>query len=159
MSIPNYPQLALPPCQLQIREGRGGFSVYDECRMLWVAFTPEEWVRQHVLHYLLYQKSYPRLLIHVEERVMVNGQPQRADIVVYGRDTKPFLLIECKAAHIAVGEDTIWQVATYNSVLKAAYFAVTNGMGIGVFQTTDTGVSYWGTDFPKYPKRETEVIE
>ena len=133
--------------------------MYDECRMLWVAFTPEEWVRQHVLHYLLYQKSYPRLLIHVEERVMVNGQPQRADIVVYGRDTKPFLLIECKAAHIAIGEDTIWQVATYNSVLKAAYFAVTNGMGIGVFRTTDTGVSYWGTDFPEYPKRETEVIE
>ena len=159
MSIPDYPRLVLPPCQFQIRKERGGFSIYDECRMLWVAFTPEEWVRQHILHYLIYQKFYPRLLIHVEERVLVNGQPQRADIVVYGRDTKPFLLIECKAAHISIGQDTIWQVATYNSILKASYFAVTNGMGIVVFQTTNTGVIYLGTDFPEYPKRETEVIE
>jgi len=155
VTLPNYPQLVLPPCELQIREERGGFSVYDECRMQWVSFTPEEWVRQHVLHYLIYKKHYPRLLLRVEERVIVNGQAQRADIVVYGRDTKPYLLVECKAAYIAIGDDTIWQVATYNSVLNAPYFAVTNGMGIAVFQTnTASGVSYWGTDFPEYPPRD-----
>ncbi len=154
MKPPTYPQLTLPPCKLQLREARGGFAVYDECRMQWVAFTPEEWVRQHVLYYLIYKKKYPRLLLRVEERVMVNDQPQRADIVAYGRDTKPYLLIECKAAHIAIDDDTIWQVATYNTVLKASYFAVTNGMGIALFQTkTPDGLSYSGTDFPEYPER------
>ena len=123
--------------------------------MQWVAFTPEEWVRQHVLNYLISQKQYPRLLLHVEERVIVNEQAQRADIVVYGRDTKPFLVVECKAAHITIADETIWQVATYNIVLKAKYFAVTNGMGIALFKTSvEDGVVYSGSDFPEYPKRK-----
>lgn len=150
----SYPRLLFSPCTLEVREEKGNLWVYDECRMRWVTLTPEEWVRQHVVHFLLHKRYYPRLLVHVEERVMVNDQPQRADIVVYGRDGLPFLLVECKAAHVSVDDNTLWQVATYNRVLRAPYVAVTNGMGIGVFQRTeDDSLQYCGEEIPNYPRR------
>lgn len=148
-----FPTLSLPPADLQIRSEKRAdseaYSVYDERRAMWVPLTPEEWVRQHVLNYLIEAKGYSPTLIRVEQRVWVNRQPQRVDILVYSTHMQPHLLIECKAAHVRLSKETIWQIATYNSVLNAPFLAITNGLTIATFQKTTNGISYYSNDFPQ----------
>lgn len=146
------PVLSLPSCELSIRQEGNSYTVYDTLRKLWVALTPEEWVRQHVLAYLLHAKKYPLRTICVEERVLVNGQPQRADIVAYTKATTPFLLIECKAAHVPLTENTLWQAQTYNQILRAPYIALCNGLSTLLFQCTEEGVTWCGEEFPDFPR-------
>lgn len=146
------PVLSLPSCDLRIRREGNSYTVYDALRRLWVTLTPEEWVRQHVLDYLQHAKAYPFGNIRVEERVVVNGQPQRADIVVYQKGAVPFLLVECKAAHVALTEETLWQAQIYDQVIRAPYIALCNGLATLLFQFEDGGVMPCGEDFPDFPQ-------
>jgi len=110
----------------RMREENRVRQIFDPVRKKYVALTPEEWVRQHVLHYLL-GMGYSAALIAVEREIDVNGTRKRFDIVVYDRDSKPLIIVECKAQGEAIGQNVVMQIASYNLSLRAQYFWITNG--------------------------------
>lgn len=101
--------------------------IFDEVRRKPVALTPEEWVRQHILHYLIYDKQYPKSLIAVERAIELNGLQKRFDIVVFTTDGLPKMMIECKAPEEKLNEKVFEQIARYNQKLRVKYLWVTNG--------------------------------
>jgi len=103
-------------------------SIFDEVRKKFIILTPEEWVRQHVVRFLLEEKSYPKSLINVEKVLKVNGLRKRYDVVVFNPDGSIFILIECKAPEIKISQATFDQIARYNMTMKAQYLMVTNGL-------------------------------
>lgn len=103
-------------------------SIFDEIRKKFIILTPEEWVRQHVVQFLLEEKKYPKSLINVEKVLKVNGLRKRYDVVVFNPDGSIFILIECKAPEIKIAQTTFDQIARYNMTMKAQYLMVTNGL-------------------------------
>lgn len=110
----------------QVREREGRREILDPVRRRWVALTPEESVRQRLIALLL-SRGYPAGLLAVEKKVEHLGRPWRADLVAYGRDSRPLLLAECKAPGVKVDEATFDQLARYNAVLGARVLVATNG--------------------------------
>ncbi len=115
----------MAPLQLKRMNG----TVYVDCliRQKKLVLTPEEWVRQHVLHYLI-EKGVPKGLIASEVSLKYNERLKRADIVIYGRDQKPKFIVECKAADVQLSEAVFRQIASYNHTLQVEYLMMTNGM-------------------------------
>ncbi len=111
---------------LRTRVEGGRTLVHDPVRRRWVALTPEEGVRQHLLADLL-RLGYPAGLLAVEKGLVYGGQAWRADVVAYGRDQRPALLAECKAPGVAIDQSTFDQLARYNAVLDAPTLVVDNG--------------------------------
>lgn len=93
-----------------------------------MVLTPEEWVRQHIIHYLIEEKNYPISLIAVEKKVTVNKLTKRTDILVFNTKGNPHIVVECKAPTIKITQDTFDQIARYNLKLEANYLIVTNGL-------------------------------
>lgn len=108
-------------------ERETGTVIFDEVRRKFVALTSEEWVRQHILHYLLYDKKYPRSLIAVERGIELNGLQKRFDVVVFANDGLPKMIIECKAPEEPLNDKVFEQIARYNLSLRVNYLWVTNG--------------------------------
>jgi hypothetical protein len=108
-------------------ERETGRVIFDEVRRKFVALTSEEWVRQHILHYLLYDKKYPRSLIAVERGIELNGLQKRFDVVVFAADGLPKMIIECKAPEEPLNDKVFEQIARYNLSLRVNYLWVTNG--------------------------------
>jgi hypothetical protein len=121
-------QLNLPQCEFRFREIDKKVSVFDEIRRKFVVLSPEEWVRQHVVHYLLSHKKYPKSLINVEKVLRINGLTKRYDIVVFNPDGSIHILVECKAPEIPISQSTFDQIARYNMVANARFLMVTNGL-------------------------------
>ncbi len=113
-----------------IIHGKDGQSskVFDMVRRKYVSLTPEEWVRQHLLHFLVIDKGVPKSLIGIEKKIMVNNMNKRTDLVVYSRSAKPLLIAECKAPSVKITQDTFDQAARYNLSLDVNYFVLTNGI-------------------------------
>jgi hypothetical protein len=103
-------------------------SIFDAIRKKFIILTPEEWVRQHVVQFLLEEKRYPHSLINVEKILKVNGLRKRYDVVVYNQDGSIFILIECKAPEIKIAQATFDQIARYNMTMRASFLMVTNGL-------------------------------
>jgi hypothetical protein len=103
-------------------------SIFDEIRKKFIILTPEEWVRQHVVQFLLDEKKYPKSLINVEKVLKVNGLKKRYDIVVFNPEGSISILIECKAPGIKIAQATFDQIARYNMTLKSDFLMVTNGL-------------------------------
>ena len=120
--------LNLPDAALRIRNKGEKQEVYDSVRKKFVALTPEEWVRQHFIHYLADHRNVPRSLIAVEASLRYHRLKKRSDIVVYGKDGAPCLIVECKGPEVMVTQAVFDQVAMYNMALKVPFLAVTNGM-------------------------------
>jgi len=120
--------LNLPPAGLTVREHNGKTQVFDIVRKKFVSLTPEEWVRQHFIHFLLNTKKVPATLLAVEMSLKYNRMKKRSDIVVFDRKGKAVLVVECKAPDVEVTENTFRQVAMYNMTLQVPYLVVTNGM-------------------------------
>lgn len=102
--------------------------IFDEIRKKFVALQPEEWVRQHVLHFLLYDKGYPKNRIQVEKQIKVNSLTKRFDIIVYEPDGGIQLLVECKSPSTPIKQEVFDQIAQYNRSLKAELLIITNGL-------------------------------
>lgn len=119
--------LNLPTYPFRTIERSGKAFIYDAIRRTYVRLTPEEWVRQHMLHYLIQALDVPAGWIAVEMPVSVQGQPQRADVVVHDRSGAALLLVECKAPGTPIRQAVFDQSARYNTVLGAPFLAVTNG--------------------------------
>lgn len=121
-------QLNFPHFDFKLREINGRHEIFDPVRHKYVMLTPEEWVRQHLIAYLTLVKSYPISIIGVEKQLLLNKLPKRFDLVVFGRNANPFLLVECKAPGVEITEKTFDQAARYNMLLQAEYFLITNGL-------------------------------
>lgn len=101
-------------------------KIFDIIRKKWVIITPEEWVRQNILHYLIDIQNYPKGLIQVEKKISILDKFNRYDIVVF-KSNQPWLVVECKATEVAISAKVIQQISAYNYILKAPYFLMTNG--------------------------------
>jgi type I site-specific restriction-modification system R (restriction) subunit len=121
-------KLDLPPCSLRLRPQEGKVQAYDVIRKKFVVLSPEEWVRQHVVHYLISHKKYPRLHISVEKMLKVNGLSKRYDVVVFDRNGDILLIVECKAPGVKISQETFDQIARYNMTLNSQLLLVTNGL-------------------------------
>ena len=121
-------KLNFPNYSFRFKNSENKVAIFDEIRKKFVVLTPEEWVRQHVVQYLLVEKKYPKSLINVEKLVKVNGLNKRYDIVVFQPNGEIFLLIECKAPEVSISQQTFDQIARYNLKLNAQFLMVTNGL-------------------------------
>tara|TARA_B100000949_G_C13896730_1_gene290983 strand:- start:59 stop:505 length:447 start_codon:yes stop_codon:yes gene_type:complete len=122
------PQLNLPKVALKTKSVEGTIQVFDVIRKKYFVLTPEEWVRQHFIHYLNNEKNYPMGLMGVEKMVKYNALKTRADIVLYTTEGKAKMIVECKAPNVKITQDTFNQIAKYNFKLKVQFLVVTNGM-------------------------------
>lgn len=122
------PQLNLPAFNVQTRIFEGQTQIFDSIRRKYVALTPEEWVRQHFINFLVTDRGYSAGLLAIEHQVDVSGMLQRADIVAHNRTGSPIMVVECKATNVEIGNSTFFQAARYNLSLKADYLAITNGL-------------------------------
>lgn len=121
-------KLNFPSYSFRFKNSENKVSIFDEIRKKFIILTPEEWVRQHVVRFLLEEKKYPKSLINVEKVLTVNGLRKRYDIVVFNPDGSIFVLVECKAPEIKTAQATFDQIARYNMTMKAQYLMVTNGL-------------------------------
>lgn len=120
--------LHLPPYPFKIVEQNGIMTLFDDIRKKHIVLTPEEWVRQHFVQYLINQKNYPKTLIKLEGGLKLHGKAKRTDIVVFNPSGEKILLIECKAPTINIDQKVFDQVARYNMVHKVSLLAVSNGL-------------------------------
>lgn len=120
-------KIEYPAYEPKIKEAAGKELIFDETRKKWVSLTPEEWVRQNFLQYLIQVKKYPASLIAVEKEIAVADTKKRFDIVVYDKNHQPFMIIECKEMNVALDEKTLEQALRYNINLQVKYIIITNG--------------------------------
>jgi len=120
-------QLNFPLYSFRFKNSENKVSIFDEIRKKFIILTPEEWVRQHTIQFLMTEKKYPKSLINVEKVLNVNGLRKRYDVVVFNPDGSIFILVECKAPEIKTSQATFDQIARYNMTLNAHYLMVTNG--------------------------------
>jgi hypothetical protein len=121
-------RIQFPEPSFRLRPGpQGQQQVWDPCRRRWVLLTPEEWVRQHWLLWLMQVAQVPAGLIAVEKQLPVGGRWRRFDIVVYTRQGKPWLLAECKAMEVPLSEAVLQQALAYRSSLPAGLLLISNG--------------------------------
>ncbi|MFN7014896.1 MAG: type I restriction enzyme HsdR N-terminal domain-containing protein [Bacteroidia bacterium] len=121
-------ELNLPEYEFKIKSNVDGKSIYDIARKKFVALTPEEWVRQHWIHYLSKDLNYPLSLMIVEASLKVNNLRKRADIVIYNQLKHPYLIVECKAPNINLTNQVFSQIINYYSSIKAEILIVSNGL-------------------------------
>ena len=121
-------KLNFPEYSFRFKNSENKVSVFDEIRKKFIVLTPEEWVRIHVIQFLIQEKNYPKSLINVEKLIKINTISKRYDIVVYQPNGEIFLLIECKKPDVSINQLVFDQIARYNLTLKAKYLMVTNGL-------------------------------
>jgi hypothetical protein len=120
--------LNLPPFAYKLKKEEGKLWIFDIIRKKYVALIPEEWVRQHFIHYLIDHLKYPRALIKVEGGLTFNQLAKRSDIVVFDREGHPWMVVECKSPDLKLGDSAVFQASVYNATLRARYLVVTNGL-------------------------------
>lgn len=118
--------IQFPSHSFKIKSENGKEIIFDECRKQWVLLTPEEWVRQNFLQYLVQERLYPASLIAVEREIVLGDLKKRFDIVVF-KNAKPWMIVECKEMHGKLNEAVIKQILNYNITLQAEYLVITNG--------------------------------
>ena len=121
-------QLNFPSYNFRFKNSENKVSIFDTIRKKFILLTPEEWVRQNTIQFLLQEKNYPKSYLNIEKLIKINDISKRYDIVVFQPDGTIFLLIECKAPEVKITQETFDQIARYNLALKAQYLMVTNGL-------------------------------
>jgi len=119
--------LDLSGIELKLRQENDKTSVFDIIRKLWVVLTPEEHVRQYIIHYLAEVMHYPTGLMAVEKTITVGAMKKRFDIVVYDREHQPWLLVECKAPEVLITDKTLQQLLNYQRTIQCDHWMLTNG--------------------------------
>ena len=120
--------LNLPKAPLKLSRKDEVVFVWCEIRKKKLQLTPEEWVRQHVIHFLIQENNVPLGVIASEQAIQVNRLLRRCDLVVYNQSGKPIILVECKAPEVILTEKVVYQIAQYNSKLNVDYLLITNGI-------------------------------
>lgn len=120
-------KIEFPKEPLKTQEREGSYEIFDVIRKKWLVLTPEEWVRQNIVQYLLITKQYPASLIAIEKEIKLAELKKRCDIVVYNRKSEPWMIIECKEMKVSISEKTMEQILRYHITLPAKYLIVSNG--------------------------------
>jgi hypothetical protein len=121
-------QLNLPEYNFRIKNQNEKLFIFDTQRKRYVSLTPEEWVRQHFIRFLIDEKGFPAALLAVEKQLNINGMKKRCDAILFDQHARPTLIIELKAPNIPISQTVFDQVAVYNAKLKVDYFMVSNGL-------------------------------
>jgi hypothetical protein len=129
-------KIEYPPYQPKIKKEADKEFIFDEVRKRWVILTPEEWVRQNFLQYLIVVKQYPASLIAVEKEIQLGDLKKRFDMVVYKNDA-PWMIIECKEMNVVLDKKALDQVLRYNIHLQVPYLVITNGSYCYAFAVAD----------------------
>ena len=144
-------ELNFPSYAFRLKSSENKTLIFDIIRKKYVVLTPEEWVRQHVLRFLLEEKNYPASLITVEKQLKIHTRTKRTDIVVYNTQGTPEVLIECKAPSVKITQAAFDQIARYNLTAKASYLMVTNGLSHFFCQIDAENETYvFLKDIPEY---------
>jgi hypothetical protein len=138
-----------PSYQPKIKTSEGKEFIFDELRKQWALLTPEEWVRQNFLQYLVQVKKYPASLIAVEKEILLNGLKKRFDMVVYNREMQPWMVVECKEMNVPLTQAVLDQVIRYNMVLQSFCLVITNGLHCFAF-TIENGKMTELMELPEY---------
>jgi hypothetical protein len=120
--------LNLPEFNFSFKQENNKIFILDEIRHKYLILTPEEWVRQNFVKYMVVNLGYPSALISLEMPFSINNTDKRSDIAIYNREGNIVMLVECKAPKVKITQKTFDQAAVYNLKLKARYFIVTNGL-------------------------------
>ena len=143
-------RLNLPEFEYKVKKTSGKVSIFDIIRKKYVVLTPEEWVRQSMVHFLIGSLGYPRSLIKIETGLKYNSLAKRSDILVYDREASPFLLIECKTFQFPINQKALDQLGIYNNTIAAPYMALTNGLKHYCFEMKK-GQNAPLDSFPEFP--------
>lgn len=123
----HFMNIQFPKYDFRLKKEKEQEFIFDNIRKKFVALTPEEWVRQHWIHFLIREKKYPRSMIAVEMSLKVNRLSKRCDLVVFGKSGQPVMIVECKAPEVKLTQKVFNQIARYNLTLKVKYLLVSNG--------------------------------
>lgn len=146
-----FEPLQLPPAKLTLERKGNQLTVWCVVRRKKLILTPEEWVRQHVIHFLLHHQQIPLAKIASEVSLEINGLIRRCDVLIYDNQFKPWMLIECKTTEIKLNENTVYQIAQYNSQLQVENLWITNGLDHHLLQVNQSnGHIQLLEDFPIY---------
>jgi len=121
-------RLNLPPYEIKIGENAGKQTIFDFLRRKYVTLTPEEWVRQHFVHFLIDHKGYPRQLLANEIELKCGTKRLRCDTLLYNKELQPRMIVEYKAPTIQLQQKTFDQISAYNLLLHVDYLVVSNGL-------------------------------
>lgn len=147
-----FDALNLPPFDIPLRRlADGTVQVHDPLRGKWLVLTPEEWVRQHFVHFLTSERQYPQALLANEVSLRLNGTARRCDTVAFTRDLHPLMIVEYKRTSVAITRAVFDQIARYNSVLGARYLVVSNGLHHYCCRFDATGYTFLH-EIPTYPE-------
>lgn len=150
-------RLNLPPFEIKLRGTKAQPQIFDILRKKYIALTPEEWVRQHFVHFLVEHKGYPAALMANEIQLKVGEKTLRADSVLYSRDLKPRMVIEYKAPHIPITQKVFDQISIYNMLLHVDYLVVSNGLQHYICKMDYNDKKYlFLEDIPDYEELLTE---
>jgi len=134
--------LKYPTFNVKIKHEGKKALVFDEVRKKWIVLTPEEWVRQHFINYIITAKEFPTSLLSIEKEIELNGTKRRYDAVVFNTAMQPVLLVECKSPDVAITEQTAEQALRYNLVMGVRYLVLTNGLQEIVIDTLENKLKY-----------------
>jgi type I site-specific restriction endonuclease len=121
-------KLNLPTYNFKVKSNKNKMLIFDNLRKKYVVLTPEEWVRQHFVQFLIQEKKHPVSLIALEKQLTINNRKKRTDILIFNKEGSPEIIVECKAPKIKITQATFDQIARYNLKLKANFLIVTNGL-------------------------------
>jgi hypothetical protein len=144
-------RLNLPTYNFKLKNSQNKTLIFDKLRKKYVVLTPEEWVRQHFVHFLIDKKNYPETLIAIEKQLTINNLKKRTDILIFNTNGNPEIIIECKAPSVRISQETFDQIARYNIKLNAKFLIVTNGITHFYCQMDFNNKTYiFLKDFPSY---------
>ncbi|MDR0812242.1 MAG: type I restriction enzyme HsdR N-terminal domain-containing protein [Paludibacter sp.] len=144
-------KLNLPTYNFRIKKAAEKFFIFDSLRKKFVSLTPEEWVRQNFLRFLVEEKQYPAALIAVEKQLNVNGLRKRFDALIYGNNAEPLVIVEFKAPNVEITQSVFDQAATYNLSLNVGYFIISNGISHHFCKLDKENLKYiFYNDIPNY---------
>jgi len=146
-------ELNFPKFSFRFKNKENKISIFDVIRKRFVILQPEEWVRQHCIHYLIDYKGYPKSLINIEKELIINSLRKRYDIVIFNSDGSIHLIVECKAPTININQNVFDQIALYNLSLNANYLMISNGINHYYCQMDFKNEKYhFLKDIPEYTK-------
>lgn len=123
-----------PVHQFRMKKENNREMIFDESRKTWLKLTPEEWVRQNFIRYLIHTKKYPSSLVALEKKIMVGEMVRRFDILVFSREHQPWMMVECKSTAVQLTEDVLGQALRYNIAMPVRYLVITNGVNCMAFK-------------------------
>lgn len=122
-----FPILCFPKYEFRFKSNNNSIFIFDDIRRKWIVCTPEEWVRQNLINFLIKELLFPKSLIAVEKSITLAGKNLRFDALVYDKKFNPLVLIECKAPSVNITQSVFDQILSYNYEINAPYFILTNG--------------------------------